>query len=91
MNEKLKLQELWNYLEVQDDESLIVQSYNSEKCSDEYYVVKSENNQLKITIVESKSELDFNRPFVMVQQMDSDGRHIIPSVGQIKNDELIDY
>lgn len=91
MNDELKLQKLWNYLEVQADESLIVQSYNRNKGSDEFFVVELVNNQLKIITVENQSELDFNKPFRLVQQRGSDGRHIIPSVEQIIRDEIIDY
>lgn len=91
MNEKLKLQKLWNYLEVQDNENLIVQSYNHEKGSDEFFVVESVKNELKITTSNSLPELKADKPFILVQQIDSTGKHIIPSVEQLKNDELIDY
>lgn len=91
MNEELKLQQLWNHLEVQDDERLIVQSYSREKGSDEFYVVESTDGGLKIGTAASLMQVDMGKPFRLIRQLGSDGRHTIPSVRQMKRDELLDY
>lgn len=43
MNTTLKIKQLWEYLDIQDDEILIVRSYNQETKEDEYLIVEEES------------------------------------------------
>lgn len=87
MNDKLKIEQLWRYLRIQD-EVLIIQVYNPDKHSDEYLIAEMANGELAVT---TSSELPLDRPFRMIQQRGQDGRHKIPSVEQLINDQEIDY
>lgn len=91
MDQKTKIQQLWRYLKVQDDETLIVQSYDHAKGSDEFIVAKMTGNELTVSVESRIPDLSADKPFRLIQQLDSSGRHIIPSVRQMKRDEQIDY
>lgn len=91
MNIKIKIQQLWDYLKVQDEELLIVRSFNATKNSDEYIVARKTGNELEITTTDIMPEIKPNMAFQMIQQIGADGRHKIPSVEQIKRDEMLDY
>ncbi|MCM1296167.1 MAG: hypothetical protein NC311_11555 [Muribaculaceae bacterium] len=91
MNVKPKLQDLWNYLEVQADERLIVPVYNQEKGSDEFLVAESDGDGLSVSVKDSLDDTVLDKPFRIVQQIGEGGRHVIPSVEQIRQDERKDY
>lgn len=91
MNQKIKIQQLWRYLKVQDDETLIVETYNHAKGADEYIVAKMAGNGLSVDVQDCMPELSADRPFRLVRQLDSSGKHTMPSVEQMKRDEQIDY
>lgn len=91
MNTKIKIQQLWDYLKVQDEELLIVRSFNATKNSDEYILARKTGNELEITTTDTMPEIKPNMAFQMIQQIGADGRHKIPSVEQIKRDEMLDY
>ena len=91
MDTKSKIKQLWQYLKVQDDEVLIIQSYNCTQKFDEFLVAKMIGNELDITTENKLPEFQADKPFRFIQQFDSSGRHVIPSVKQLKQDEQIDY
>ncbi len=91
MNIKSKIHKLWDYLKVQDDELLIVRSFNATKNSDEYIVAKKRDTELEITTTDTMPKIQPGMAFQMIQQLGSDGKHEIPTVEQIKRDELLDY
>lgn len=91
MNTKTKIHELWDYLKIQDDEILIVRSYNATKETDEFIVAQMNDNEVEIIISDTMPKLIPGTSFQLIQQLDSDGKHKIPSVEQIKRDELLDY
>lgn len=91
MNAKSKIHKLWDYLQVQDDELLIVRSFNILNNSDEYFVTEKTDDELKIIIMNAMPEIRPGTPFQMIQQIGPDGRHRIPSVEQLEEDELMDY
>lgn len=91
MKTTLKIKELWDYLKVQDDEVLIVRLYNPDKDSDEFIVTEKSPCGLSLSIYDFLPCSQLNKPFRLVQQLDSDGRHIIPSVKQLRQDEIFDY
>lgn len=91
MNQKTKIQQLWRYLKVQDDEILIVQSYNHAKNSDEFIVAEMFGDKLIVNVENRMPDLSVDKPFRLIQQLDSSGRHMIPLVEQMKRDEQIDY
>lgn len=91
MNTTFKIKQLWEYLDIQDDEILIVRSYNQETTKDEYLIVEKSQDGLKITAKDDLAELKPGQPFKMIQQRDSEGHYIIPSVEQIIQDKLSDY
>lgn len=91
MNTTLKIQRLWEYLGIQDDEILIVRSYNKETKREEYLIVKKSLDGLKITTEVDLPELKADQPFQLIQQLDSEGHYVIPSVDQMIQDKLCDY
>lgn len=90
MDTKTKIRKLWDYLKVQDDELLIVLSFNATTNSDDYIVAEMNGNEIEITINNQMPDIK-GRPFQLIQQIGSRGKHKIPSVEQLKRDELIDY
>ena len=91
MNVKTQIHQLWDYLKVQDDELMIVRSFNATKNADEYIVAEMINGQLEINTEDKMPDLNQGKPFQLIQQRGQDGKHKIPSVEQIKQDELLDY
>ena len=91
MNTTLKIQRLWEYLDIQDDELLIVRSYSHETKDDEFIIVEKGSDGLKITTEVNMPALTTGRPFQMIQQRDSKGHYVIPSVEQMIQDKLSDY
>lgn len=91
MNATFKIQKLWQYLKIQDDEVLIVQFYNQTNGCDEFLVTENADGKLKTHIIDSLQIPNINKPFRLIQQLDSSGKHIIPDVDRIKRDERADY
>lgn len=91
MDTKTKIHKLWDYLKVQDDELLIVRSFNVTENSNEYIVAEKHGTELEITTTSTMPKIQPGMSFHMIQQLGSDGKHKIPTVEQIKNDELLDY
>ena len=86
-----KIQQIWQYLGVQDDEILIVRSFNKKERKDEFLIAEATQDGLKITVSSNMPEPRLNRPFKMIQQRDSSGKYIIPSVEQLIRDKISDY
>lgn len=91
MNTTFKIRQIWQYLGVQDDEILIIRHYNKSDDKDEFLVVEHAQEGLKVTAVSSLPQLRADQPFQMIQQRDSSGKFIIPSVTQLINDKVSDY
>lgn len=91
MNTILRIQQIWQYLEVQDNEILIIRFYNHFHRKDEYLLVKSTNNGLTILLSETISDVICANPFRMIQQRNKAGQFIIPSVNQLIKDMVDDY
>lgn len=91
METALKIQQLWRYLKIQDDEILIVQLYNQIKGSDEFLITEIVDKRLVTRTINSLQMLTTTKPFRLVQQLDYSGKHIIPLVEQLKRDEFVDY
>ncbi len=91
MSTTFKIQQIWQYLGVQDDESLIIRHYNKSNKNDEFLIAEATRDGLKITSVSALPELRADRPFQLIQQRDSSGKFIIPSVNQLIKDKVSDY
>lgn len=91
MNDIQKIRQLWRYLKVKQNEKLIIPLYNEEKAIDEYLVVTMPESTMCIEISESKPKLDNAKSFHLIQRIGDGGKHIMPSVDQIKQDEKMDY
>lgn len=91
MDAKSKIKQLWRYLKIQDDETLIVRSYNHAKKSDEFFIAKMTGNGLSIIPEDSFPEFQPDKPFIFIQQLNSSGKHVIPSVRELIQDRLNDY
>ncbi len=91
MNTTFKIQQIWQYLGVQDDEILIIRHYNKSDDKDEFLIAEVTQDGLKITTAPTMPELRADRPFQIIQQHDSSGKFIIPSVTQLINDKVSDY
>lgn len=91
MNVQTKIQQLWDYLQVRDDELLIIRSFNATKNANEYIIAKLLKHKIKITRSDIMPDLELNQSFQLIQQIGQDGKYKIPSVEQLKQDELLDY
>lgn len=91
MDATFKIQQLWQYLKIQDDEVLIVQFYNHANGFDEFLVTENVDGKFKTHVINSLQISNINKPFRLIQQLDSSGKHTIPDVDQIKHDECADY
>lgn len=91
MNVKTQIHQLWSYLKVQDDELLIVRSFNNTKNADEYIVAKMVGGEIEITTTATMPDPNQCAPFQLIQQRGENGKRNIPSVEQLKLDELLDY
>ena len=91
MNTTYKIQQRWQYLGVQDDEILIIRHYNQSDDKDEFLIVEATQNGLTITTTDTLPKLRADMKFQIVQQRDSSGKFIIPSVTQLINDKVSDY
>lgn len=63
MNTTFKIQQIWQYLGVQDDEILIIRHYNKSDDKDEFLVVESTQEGLKVTAVSTLPQLRADQPF----------------------------
>lgn len=91
MDATFKIQQLWQYLKIQDDEVLIVQFYNHTNGYDEFLVTENVDGKLKTHVIDSLQISNINKSFRLIQQLDLSGKHKIPDVDQIKRDERADY
>lgn len=91
MDIKSKILKLWDYLKVQDNEFLIVRSFNTDTNSDVYIVAKMIGNELEITTTNTMPTINPGISFQLIQQLGADRKYKVPSVDQIQRDELIDY
>lgn len=86
-----KIQDLWDYFGLQDDETLIVRHTNPSDNSDEYVIAKMTDSTISLYIKSNLTDEDFLRPFQKIEQRNSQGRFEIPSVNQLKTDAELDY
>lgn len=91
MNISVKIRQLWDYLKVQDNELLVVRSFNFAQNSDEYIVAKKIGDNLEVTTTDKMPDIEPGMAFQLIQQIGADGKHKIPSVNRMKEDESIDY
>lgn len=91
METKLKIQELWNYLGIQDNEVMIVSVYDQDTGKDMFIIAEAKANDLSLSTTDNLSDAISDRPFQLVQQRGSDGKFIIPSVKQMIEDKNLDY
>ncbi len=91
MNANLQIQKLWQYLGIQDNEVLIVRHNNPSDGKDEYLIVEAVSDGLKITTTDTLPTISPDIRCQIIQQRDSSGKFIIPSVDQLINDKINDY
>lgn len=92
MEEKRKIEELWRYLKIQDDEAMIIFRHNHAKGSDECAVVESEGGHLCMCVHENvEHAIKSLNKFRIVQYRDVYGKYATPSVLDLVKDELEDY
>lgn len=91
-NEKNKIKQLWHYLQLNCDETLIIENFNHEAGENEFIVVKTGNDdELDISVLSELPELTPKDQFQFIKQLSSGGKFTILSVEQIENDKLADY
>lgn len=91
METKLKIQELWDYLGVCDDEVLIVGAHNAATDKDQFIIAEARGHGLHLTTSDNIIDAISDRPFQLIQQRDVYGRYVIPSVKRIIEDKKQDY
>lgn len=91
MKMKLKIQQLWSYLKIQDNERLIVRVFDNQAGKDMFVIAETGGTGLNIMTADNLSDAIANRPFQLIQQRDNCGKHIIPSVKRLIEDRKLDY
>ncbi len=91
MNILSKIQKLWSYLQIQDNETLIIQVYNYEKKVDVFYIIGLVECDMHIELSEACPNLSELQPFKFIKFCGADGRHIIPSVSDLIAESESDY
>ena len=91
MNEKLKIERLWHYLQIQD-ELLIIQVQNNEDIG-KYLIVEMTNGKLQINTANENEvhNIIMENNVRIIRQRDENGNYIIPDVEQIIRDKNMDY
>lgn len=90
MNKKMKIHELWKYLGLQDNETLIIRLTDTEG-KQSYEIVTLGPAGLNLKNIPVISDFEVFYPFRLIQQMDAEGQYVIPSVDQIERDKISDY
>lgn len=91
MDIKDNIVRLWRYLNIQDDTTLIVKAYLPERGKDVAIVATGTQGELNIEVSDTFPALDENMDFHIIEQRDSDGRYVIPSVERMIQDKNTDY
>ncbi len=91
MNKTIKIRQIWQYLEVQDDEVLIIPFYNESVKKNEFLIAEQKFNKFKVTVARDLPLLNNGRSFRIVQQRDSKGSFVIPSVKELLEEKFSDY
>lgn len=91
MNKKTKIKQLWEYLKIPRDGLLAVRAFCATKRHDVYYIAERKCGKMSVTVYDELSDIDTSRKFYLVSQIGSSGKHIIPSVRQLRRDECSDY
>ena len=91
MNEKLKIERLWHYLQIQD-ELLIIQVQNNEDIG-KYLIVEMTNGKLQINTANENEvhNIIMENNVRIIRQRDENSNYIIPDVEQIIRDKNMDY
>lgn len=91
MNEKLKIERLWHYLQIQD-ELLIIQVQNNEDIG-KYLIVEMTNGKLQINTANENEvhNIIMENNVRIIRQRDENGNYIIPDVEHIIRDKNMDY
>lgn len=92
MNEKIKIERLWHYLQIQD-ELLVIQVQNMFGDTDKYLIVENINNELQINTANNDDvqDLFMKKNLRIIRQRGETGKYIIPDVEQIIHDKEEDY
>lgn len=88
---KAKLQNLWRYLKMRDDETLIVASHNHQTNTAEYLIADLVGGELRITSSTSIPTPTANKPMQIITRRGSDGKYEIPIVEQLERERRLDY
>lgn len=91
MNDIQKIRQLWHYLELTDDEMLIIPAYNTDLNKDEYLVITMPEQTMNIVVAGEKPDFNLLHAFHYISQRDARGRYRIPSVTQMERDKKMDY
>lgn len=91
MKSNTKIQELWRYLKIRDDETLVIPSHSRDEKTDKYHVARMRGGVLEVTVEEGMPEPASIMPFRIVKQIDKSGKLVIPSVKQLIDDRKKDY
>lgn len=91
MNIVFQIRQLWRYLKIKDNEILIIPLFNQTTETDQFIVAEKKNERIEISIADKMPELSLDKPFKIIQHIGADGKHVIPSVEQMKRDEKRDY
>lgn len=84
------LAQIWDYLNLDDDEILIVPVFNQDTNRDIYYVTRKEGEGLITQLLFSFPDVS-SSPFRMIQRRNSEGKLVLPTIKNMKNDSEMDY
>lgn len=89
MNTNDNIHKLWEYLNIRDNEIMIVRTHNGDR--EEYLTIRKTDGGLCATASDTFPEPGEGTEFTFVQYLGSDGKHHIPSVDELIREEEDDY
>lgn len=91
MNKTENIRQLWEYLKLKADETLIIPIYNKEIQKDNYLIAKMLNGAIHVETADEMPELSLLNSFHLVKHIGENGNHELPSVEQMERDKDMDY
>lgn len=91
MTNNSKIKNLWRYLNIQDEEVLIVKMFNLSKNADDYIIARKVNDKIAVLRTDDFWKYVKDRDFRLIQYRNYEQKFDIPSPERLEHDKEIDY
>lgn len=91
MTNNSKIKNLWRYLNIQDEEVLIVKMFNLSKNADDYIIARKVNGRIVVLRTDDFWKCVKDRDFRLIQYRNYEQKFDIPSPERLEHDKEIDY